>query len=62
MTAPQVFSFASMMVRAQRRHAERMAAQAAAVPQQRREIVLRSTVQEWSSIFQRFTLSKGKHV
>ncbi|MBC7957741.1 MAG: hypothetical protein H7Y33_17970 [Cytophagales bacterium] len=62
MTAPKGFSFATMMVLAQRRHAARMAAQEATAPQQRREMALRSPLPDWVNILQRFALPKGKHV
>ena len=61
MTA-KVFSFASMMVLAQRRHAARLAAQEASAPQQRRDHATRSPMQELGSFLQRITLTKGKHV
>lgn len=62
MTAPKVFSFATMMVRAQRRHAARLAAQESPAPQpQRREITVRSPMHDLGSFIQRIALHKGKH-
>jgi len=62
MTAPKSFSFATMMVLAQRRHAARVAEQEAPAAQQRRDIVLRSPMHELGSFLQRMALPKGKHV
>lgn len=62
MTAPKVFSFATMMVLAQRRHAARLAAQQAPAAQQRRDITLRSPMHDIGSFLQRLTVPKGKHV
>lgn len=62
MTAPKVFSFATMMVLAQRRHAARLAGQQAPAPQQRRDIALRSPMHDIGSFLQRLTVPKGKHV
>lgn len=63
MTAPNVFSFATMMVRAQRRHAARMAAQEAPAAQPlRRDTAPRSPMQDLGSFLQRIALPKGKHV
>lgn len=62
MTAPKVFSFATMMVLAQRRHAARLAEQQAPAPQQRRDIALRSPMHDLGSFLQRLTVPKGKHV
>ncbi|MBC7992954.1 MAG: hypothetical protein H7Z15_06890 [Rhizobacter sp.] len=62
MTAPKVFSFATMMVRAQRRHAARLAAQESPASQpQRRDLALRSPMHDVGSFIQRITLTKGKH-
>ncbi len=62
MTAPKVFSFATMMVKAQRRHAARLAAQESPAPQpQRRDLALRSSMHDLGSFIQRITLNKGKH-
>jgi len=62
MTAPKVFSFATMMVLAQRRHAARVAEQQPQAPQQRRDIALRSPMHDLGSFLQRLTVPKGKHV
>jgi hypothetical protein len=48
MTQPRIFSFATMMVLAQRRHAVRLATPAAPLPQQalQREAAARRTLQK----------------
>ncbi len=62
MTAPKVFSFATMMVLAQRRHSTRVAAQESPTPQsQRRDLASRSALQDMGSFLQRLSAPKGKH-
>jgi hypothetical protein len=55
MTAFKVFSFATMMVLAQRRHAARMAAQEA------REVVARPAHQPAGPFFHRLVTAPGNH-
>jgi hypothetical protein len=63
MTAPKPFSFATMMVLAQRRHTARQATQESPAPQsQRRDTTVRSPMHDLGSFLQRIALSKGKHV
>lgn len=59
MTAFKVFSFATMMVLAQRRHAARLAAQEA---QPGREVAPRPVLHPVSPFFHRFSITKGNHV
>lgn len=62
MTAPKPFSFATMMVLAQRRHAARVAAQESPAPQpQRKDTAVRSPMHELGSFLQRIARPKGKH-
>ena len=62
MTATKAFSFATMMVLAQRRHAARVAAQESpSTPPQRRDIAVRSPMHDLGSFIQRVALPKGRH-